>query len=83
MTGEETNSLFSMNKFRIDRFQGMTRHPSWDIPDTVGNSGLTFGEIRSKLSGLHFSKESLTRGEREILLLAEALLDELHKIYDI
>ena len=37
-------------------------------------SGLTLDAVRDKLSGLHFSKESLTIGEREILILAESLL---------
>lgn len=34
----------------------------------------TLDEARSKLSGLHFAKESLSSGEREILYLAEGLL---------
>lgn len=37
-------------------------------------SNLTLDEIRSKISGFHFSKEALSVGEREILLLAESLL---------
>ena len=38
-------------------------------------TGFTLNEIRSKLAGFHFSKEALTQGEREILFLAESLLD--------
>ena len=37
-------------------------------------TGYTLKEIESKLAGLHFAKESLTKGEREILVLAEGLL---------
>lgn len=35
---------------------------------------LTLDDVRSKVSGYHFSKECLTKGEREILALAESLL---------
>lgn len=35
----------------------------------------TLDEVRSKLSGLHFAKECLSKGELEILYLAESLLD--------
>lgn len=38
---------------------------------------MTLSEVRSKLSGFHFSKESLTSGEREILALAERCLSEI------
>ena len=37
-------------------------------------SGLTLDEVRSRLSGLHFAKEALSDGERELLWLAESLL---------
>lgn len=40
-------------------------------------SGFTLDEVRSKLSGLHFSKECLSDGELEILSLAESLLSVL------
>jgi hypothetical protein len=39
-----------------------------------------FDRLRSQLSGWHFSKESLSKGEREILYVAEqvlGILDEL------
>lgn len=35
---------------------------------------LTLDQVRSRLSGFHFSKECLPKGELEILLLAESLL---------
>jgi hypothetical protein len=35
---------------------------------------LTLNEIRAKLSGLHFGQECLSKGEKEILRLAESLL---------
>lgn len=34
----------------------------------------TLDEVRSKLSGLHFAKDALSKKEREILALAESLL---------
>ena len=34
----------------------------------------TYDDLQDKLSGLHFAQESLTKGEREILHLAEAML---------
>jgi hypothetical protein len=37
-------------------------------------TGLSLDEIRAKLSGFHFSQEALSKGEREILHLAESLL---------
>ena len=37
-------------------------------------------DLRSKLSGWHFSKESLSYGEREILYVAEQLMGELDRI---
>ena len=43
-------------------------------------TSLTLEQVRSELSGLHFTKESLTEQERRILYLAEGLLrlvDEL------
>ena len=36
---------------------------------------MSFDTVRSKLAGLHFSKECLTSGEREILHLAELLMN--------
>lgn len=42
-------------------------------------SQLTLNDVRAKLSGLHFSKETLSKGEREILLLAETLLTYIDK----
>lgn len=51
--------------------------------DMVGNSMFTFSEIQGKLSGLHFAKEALSDGEREILYMAEALLAQIHKVNDI
>lgn len=41
---------------------------------TLYPSGLTLDEVRSRLSGLHFAKEALSDGERELLWLAESLL---------
>lgn len=35
----------------------------------------TLDEVRSRLSGLHFAKEALSDGERDLLILAESLLD--------
>lgn len=46
----------------------------------VDNTFMTFGEINSKLSGLHFAKEALSDGEREILYMAEALLRHTHEV---
>ena len=43
-------------------------------------ANLTLNEIRSKLAGFHFSKESLTKGERDILILAETLLNVLNDL---
>lgn len=43
-------------------------------------SGLTLNDVRSKVSGLHFSKEVLSKGEREILLLAESLLTYIDEV---
>ena len=43
------------------------------------NTDLTLDQVRQKLAGLHFAKEALTKGEREILYLAEALLRELDR----
>lgn len=37
-------------------------------------SNLTLDEVRNELSGLHFAKEALNPGERQILALAESLL---------
>lgn len=50
--------------------------------DLVGQSMLTLKQIQSKLSGLHFAKESLSDGEREILYMAEALLHRVNDIND-
>lgn len=38
---------------------------------------LTLHRARQKLAGWHFSQESLTDGEREILYVAEALLRQI------
>ena len=43
-------------------------------------SGKNMHEIRSLASGLHFTKESLSKGERELLSMVEdliALIDDL------
>lgn len=40
---------------------------------------MTLDEARAKLAGWHFAKEALTPGEREILVVAEALLYELDR----
>lgn len=37
-------------------------------------TSITIDEARAKLSGLHFAKEALSDGEREILYIAEGLL---------
>ena len=37
-------------------------------------------DLRSKLSGWHFSKEALTPEERQILYVAEQLMGELDRI---
>jgi hypothetical protein len=42
--------------------------------------GDTIDHLRSRLSGWHFSKESLTSGEREILYVAERVLDTLDQL---
>lgn len=39
------------------------------------HSGLTFDQIRSKASGLHFAKEMLTDSERQMLAMLEDLMD--------
>lgn len=41
--------------------------------------GLSLDEIRAKISGFHFSQEALSKGEREILHLAESLLSLIDK----
>lgn len=38
------------------------------------HAGEPLSAVRSRLSGFHFAKESLSDGEQEILALAEALL---------
>ena len=43
-------------------------------PTVLPRTDLTLDRARSKLSGLHFSKECLTPGELEILYIAEGLL---------
>lgn len=58
-------------KSTIDPESGLTI-----IPDGV-YAGTELSDIRSKLSGLHFAKEALTKGERDILYLAEALMHVL------
>lgn len=40
---------------------------------------LTVDDARRKLAGWHFAKEALSKGEREILYVAEALLRELDR----
>ena len=50
--------------------------------DLLPWTGMSLKEARSKLSGLHFAKESLTDGEREILYIAEALLRRVDEIND-
>jgi hypothetical protein len=43
------------------------------------NTDLTLHAARQKLAGWHFSQEALTKGEREILYVAEALLRLIDK----
>lgn len=43
----------------------------------VTNTGLTFEEIRSKASGLHFAHGMLTSKEQEMLTLLEGVIDIL------
>lgn len=38
------------------------------------NTSMTLDDARSRLSGLHFAKDALSDGERNILYIAEALL---------
>ena len=38
-------------------------------------TGLTLDEIRAKVSGFHFGQECFTDGERNIMRLAESLLN--------
>lgn len=47
----------------------------FDNEQKIRPTGLTLDEIRAKLSGLHFGQEVLTSGEKEILHLAESLLN--------
>ena len=49
--------------------------PSQPPKVTTLRSGRTLAEVRAQLSGLHFAKEALSDGERDILRLAEDLLD--------
>jgi hypothetical protein len=46
----------------------------------IGKYGDRMDDLRMKLSGWHFGQESLTQGERDILYVAERLLDELDRI---
>lgn len=46
----------------------------------LSRNGDRIDRLRQKLAGWHFSKESLTRGERDILYVAEQILDELDRI---
>jgi len=39
------------------------------------HSGLTFDQLRSKATGLHFAKDLLTDSERQMLAMLEDLLD--------
>jgi hypothetical protein len=57
---------------RIDPGSGLTI-----IPTGGAHGGEPFDQVRGRLSGLHFAKECLTDGERDILSLAEALLNLL------
>lgn len=41
---------------------------------TLPRSDFTLDDARARVSGWHFAKEALSRGEREILHVAEALL---------
>lgn len=41
---------------------------------TLPLTSMTLADARTKLSGLHFAKECLSDGERDILYVAEALL---------
>lgn len=41
---------------------------------------LSLDDVRSKLSGFHFSKECLSKGERELLALAESLLTFIDEV---
>lgn len=43
-------------------------------------NGDRISDIRSKLSGWHFAKECLTPTEREMLYVAEQLMDELDRL---
>lgn len=43
---------------------------------------LMLRDAHTKLAGLHFSQETLTVGEREILYLAEALLRLIDDVKD-
>lgn len=45
------------------------------LPNTV----MTLEDTRRKLAGWHFGQGALTKGEREILYMAEALLRELDR----
>ena len=47
----------------------------WDEYTILPRKGFTIGEARRTLAGLHFAQESLTSGERNILHLAEGLLN--------
>ena len=55
-------------------------HANWRHPPT-SSTGRTLDQITAEVSGLHFAKETLTAGEREILTLAEALLGQLHALH--
>lgn len=57
----------------VDENVSDTTH-DFDGKTILPNTGLTLEEVRSKLSGLHFSQESLSDGERHILYMAEGLL---------
>ncbi len=50
------------------------------MPDTLPHIYLTLGDARRKLAGWHFAQESLSRREREILFVAEAVLRELDRM---
>lgn len=46
----------------------------------IGRYGDRCDDLRMKLSGWHFSKESLTQSERDILYVAEQLMSELDRL---
>ena len=51
-----------------------------DTGHAVSRYGDRFDDLRRKLAGWHFSKESLTSREREILYVAEQYVVELDRL---